>query len=312
MKEGNIMNNDYQAICDQFKFNANQVLPKIKDYLVDQIEHPLVGSYAINGQPLRDTQVHYTIGFALDKNDHFQLTISRCFFTGALLNYNSVDIRDNVNAMASEVIGKYQKVLTFLLAKLNLALYKVDFDSLGEFVKTEHHLAPMQPNQLVTYVINHWEQYVFYSKKDLLGDIAKSDAYYEQIMQAFLASPLDFSDTAGAVISLIKQSTMFRYLPSKLVDLTQKVLNKLDLKHARLNRFNHYALLDLLVAIPQLTVDFQFNTDDLRSFETHRIMASLNKNTQQIKFKVSAAAKYKIPNLAKFETMPNHPQITYY
>lgn len=311
MKEGNIMNNNYQAICDQFKFNSNKVTSQIKDFLIDQIEHPLVVAHAINGQPIRDTCVHYTIGFTLDKKDRFQLTISDCYFTGALLSNNSVEIRDNVSAMADEVIGKYQEVLTLLLARLNLALYKVDFDTIGGFIETDHHLVPMQPNELITYVIDHWEQYVFYSKKDLLIDIAKSDIYYEQIMQKFLTSSLDFSDTAGAIINLIKQSTMFRYLPDKLVDLTQKVLNRLDLDHAHLTRFNHYALLDILVANPKLTVNFKFNADDLRSFASHRILASLNANTRKIKFKICSATKDKIPNLAAVESMPNHPQIEY-
>lgn len=300
---------NYQAVIAQFKLNSEQTKETITNFVTSAIKHPNAFSYTASGEPISTGILFYVIGFQLSTSDQFSLTITSSNFTGTLKSADHIPMTNDVEAMTKKIIARYQAYLSIMLIKLDLALAKSDYDALASYNKSEFDLVPLTNKQLVNYLVNHWEQYVFYNKHNLLETRLATGSCYQMLINQLLQSKIDFKDSAGAIIKLISKSNNLLIDNHDALMSTQQMLNKLDLSHCLLSRQDHHYLLQLLIEQPSLYSDFTFNDDDFEYLTKHWIIASLNHNIDKIKFKISQDNK--ISNLSSLMSLPTHPQIEY-
>lgn len=300
---------NYQAIIAQFKLNSERTNKIITHFVTDAINHPKTFSYTASGEPIDTGILFYVIGYQLSTDDQFSLTIANSNFTGTLKSADHIPVTNDVEGMTKKIIDRYQAYLSVMLINLDLALVKNDYDALASYGNPEFDLVPLTNRQLVNYIVKHWEQYIFYSRHDLLKSRLTTASCYQMLISQLLQSEINFKNSAGAVIKLISESSNLLVNNHDALMSTQQLLNKLDLSHCLLSRQDHHCLLQLLIEQPDLHSDFRFNDDDFDYLTKHWIIASLNHNIDKIKFKIKQ--NNKINNSLSLMSLPNHPQIEY-
>lgn len=302
---------NYQLIKGQFNFNTKQAEIMVGKFITNAIKEPLIISYTEDNQPIKSNTINYVIGFQTTVNDKYQLTIATTNFTGTLKMVNQVKI-STMTMMVQEIIAKYQKYLSFMLTKLDLALYKGDFDTLSQFSTNEFDLVPLTVHQLVEYLTNNWEQYIIYNKQNLLLPILSATNSYLLLVSSLLKlSVTTLQSTANEIISLLRYGISHHLCTDKEIMLTQELLNKLNLNRCLLSMSTHRQLLRLLLSEPRLSTDFVFNVNDLAFLDQNFVIASLNQNTSTLRFKVDAKTTRKMSSFTTLMSLVNHPKIEY-